>query len=606
MPLTVDLPELRAHVRRLLSLGSFDAGRFLAAKLCALSDFAKQDVFLLAQALFRVGLFAKAVEILEAYGLVLSVSLKMSEPERLKRRKCVSRQSDGPCVRKADERACIQSNGSGSPNAGGMMDASESDDDEYTEYALLACQCFSKLGKLEEVCRVVDSVLGGKTAEEMMSEFVVDFKPKSEVSALLCLERGKALDSQENRAQALDWLKLAVHLDVRCMEALDRIVASQLTPAEEVKLLESLRRRGAFASKAKAWLDPVYECSLNKHDCSMSSDKKFSQLEAITASDLVATTVTGTPVSLADDVDVLALKAEARYYQHDARGAYDITRRIVESDRSNMRACLVHIGALVSLNKTSNLFYFAHLQMKERPGSALCWYSIGAYYYCSKQFEKAVLYMQKATNMEPGMLEAWIGLGHARAAAYDESDRGVATYRTAIRLFPGSHYPCLGICMEYLRTNKIELAEQFCRLALSLCDVDPTIHNEMGAVKFKAKRFDEAAQCFQRALDASRGLSDRASGLVYETTMFNLGHALRRAGRLQEAVQVYKTALSRCPRSASGHVALGLTYHMLRDPVSSIECYHVSLGIRPEDTIVNELLTMAMQDMALFVPARLD
>ena len=36
----------------------------------------------------------------------------------------------------------------------------------------------------------------------------------------------------------------------------------------------------------------------------------------------------------------------------------------------------------------------------------------------------------------------------------------MAAYRTASRLFPGSHIPWLGIGMEYLRTNHLHLALQ--------------------------------------------------------------------------------------------------------------------------------------------------
>ena len=37
----------------------------------------------------------------------------------------------------------------------------------------------------------------------------------------------------------------------------------------------------------------------------------------------------------------------------------------------------------------------------------------------------------------------------------------MAAYRTASRLFPGSHLPVLCIGMEYQRTNNLLLAEQF-------------------------------------------------------------------------------------------------------------------------------------------------
>jgi len=63
----------------------------------------------------------------------------------------------------------------------------------------------------------------------------------------------------------------------------------------------------------------------------------------------------------------------------------------------------------------------------------------------------------------------------------------MAAYRTAARLFHGSHTPYLCIGMEYLRTNNLVLAEQFFRQAAKVCPDDATVYNEIGVVCFRAQ-----------------------------------------------------------------------------------------------------------------------
>jgi anaphase-promoting complex subunit 6 len=255
---------------------------------------------------------------------------------------------------------------------------------------------------------------------------------------------------------------------------------------------------------------------------------------------------------------------------------------------------LVHVAALVELGLTTELFYFAHTMVKELPTRALSWYCVGAYYFSAHKYDYARRFMQKATMMDQHLLPAWIGFAHAYAV-HDESDRSMAAYRNAARLFPGSHEPVLGTAMEYLRTNNVALAELFCRQALSLCDSDPAVYNELGVVYYRQRNFTAAVECFQQAMASCAGLPDRM--IHWEGIGMNLAHALRRAGQLEGAVVAYGNALARVPKSASGHGALGLTFHLLGDYARAVERYHLSLGIKPEDALVNELLAMALVDL---------
>ena len=94
----------------------------------------------------------------------------------------------------------------------------------------------------------------------------------------------------------------------------------------------------------------------------------------------------------------------------------------------------------------------------------------------------------KSTSLDPNFAAAWIGFGNA-FAAQDESDQAMASYRTTSRLCPGSHLPGLCIGMEYLRTNNLALAHQYVEQAAQMCPTDPLVHNELGAILFKMRRW---------------------------------------------------------------------------------------------------------------------
>ena len=535
----IDLVELRNQIKILLDNHAYVSSSALASKLVTLSNHLPQDVHLLARIYYITNEPLRAVELLERNGLL-----------------------------------------------------SKQQDENFLSFALLATQCWSKSARHEEVIRVTDIIFGSETSNfaQLKMSLVSRWKESSlTLLSLLSLERGKAYEAQDNRKKAFFWMKQALHLDVRCFEALEHIVGAQLTPNEETELFSSLVSNGCFSSPYTSWLHPVYVSNLGKFDCSTSIESKFEQVDKISA-------VQNGP-TLEKDPDILISKAEACFYHRDSRGAYDLTKMIFELDPSDyVRASLVHIAAMVELGKSSELFYFAHRQVKEYPKSALSWYAVGAYYYSAKKFDASRRYFNKATALDPNMMSAWIGSAHAHAM-HDESDRAMAIYRTAAGLFPGSHIPVLGTAMEYLRTNNPAFAQQFCEQALNLCPVDPAVYNELGIVFYRLKKFEESTKYFKEALRRCSGLSERVLSLALESVTFNLGHAQRRAGLITEAIETYKLALSRCPKSASGHASLGLAYHLHDDPQKAIDCYHISLGIHPGDTLVGELMELALVDM---------
>ena len=179
----------------------------------------------------------------------------------------------------------------------------------------------------------------------------------------------------------------------------------------------------------------------------------------------------------------------------------------------------------------------------------------------------------------------------------------MAAYRSANRLFEGCHLPLVAIGMEYQRTNNQPLAAQFFMRALALCDTDPLVYNELGVLHYRDNNFAAAEEAFVRALS----LVPAAQSAAWESTASNLGHALRKQCRYAEAAQLYERSLALAPRCAATHAALGFTRHLQGKHMAAVEHYHKALGIRPDDVLTGEMLTIALAEEGLsFRPGQLD
>lgn len=311
-----------------------------------------------------------------------------------------------------------------------------------------------------------------------------------------------------------------------------------MQPAEEEKLLNDLRAKGAFSNPENHWLEVVYASKLAKHDLSKPAGKRFDKLKLVVPKNSIQS---GT--SLDKDLDCIATKAECMYQQHDAQGAYQLTQWIRKRDPYQLKCVTVHLAALVELKKKSELFYFAHSLVDAYPTRAVAWFAVGCYYYSIGKFDVSRRYFHKATTMDPSLAPAWLGFGHS-FASQDESDQAMAAYRTASRLFIGCHLPVLCTAIEYLRTNNISLAEQFCRQAKQMCPTDPLVLNELGVVHYKQKRYQQAAECLHEALRLCQKQPERLRA-PWEPVMFNLGHTYRKLGKYAEAIYQYELALSK-------------------------------------------------------------
>jgi len=90
-------------------------------------------------------------------------------------------------------------------------------------------------------------------------------------------------------------------------------------------------------------------------------------------------------------------------------------------------------------------------------------------------------------------------------------------------------------------------------------------------------RIDEAIHWYRRAVDIWPG---------HQSAWFNLGNALRERGRLREAVDAYDKAIELLPSDIGAMHNLALTYKTLEEPEKAVAVFKRILLTRPDDVSV--------------------
>ncbi|XP_057958484.1 anaphase-promoting complex subunit 6 isoform X2 [Malania oleifera] len=406
------------------------------------------------------------------------------------------------------------------------------------------------------------------------------------ISSAICFLRGKAYEALENRAQARLWYKAAIKADPLCYEALERLIENYMLTCEEASLLSSLQ----FAPE-DGWLSSFYSCLIKKYDKENVVEAQFRELEKESCN--INSSDPSFMRTLKNNTDLLACKAEYYHQCGEYQKCFELTSALLEKDPFHLKCTLVHLAAAMELGNSNELYLWACNLVKDYPQKALSWFAVGCYYYCINKFDQSRRYFSKATNLDGTFPPAWIGFGNAYAAK-EEGDQAMLSYRTAARLFPGCHLPTLYIGMESMRTHSFKLAEQFFMQAKTVCPSDPLVYNELGVVAYHMKEYKRAVWWFEKTLaHIPSSLSE-----MWEPTVVNLAHALRKLKRYHEAISYYEKALALSTKSLSTYAGLAYTYHLQDNFTAAITYYHKALWLKPEDQFCTEMLTLALVDEA--------
>ena len=293
--------------------------------------------------------------------------------------------------------------------------------------------------------------------------------------------------------------------------------------------------------------------------------------------------------------DILAARAEVHAAQHDAAGALAASRAALDADPSHPLAALVFFSSLCTLRRADELFAAAHAAVAAAPRAAASWFGVGCYYIVLGRLSTAARHFARATQLDPCLGDAWMGLGVCFAGA-DEAEPALAAFRTAARLLPQAHGPPLAMAAAATRAGQFSLARAYLDAAFLRCPHDPLVYHEAGVLDYRQGSVSQAWGHWTLAVQAIEGLAP-ALRRPFEPTFFNLGHACRRLGRYAEALAAYGTARALAPEKPSTLAAIGLTHQLAESHGAAATAYHAALALAPEDPFASRMLRIALQDM---------
>ena len=325
---------------------------------------------------------------------------------------------------------------------------------------------------------------------------------------------------------------------------------------------------------------------------------------------------------IVDNVDLYSVLLTQLYLRADYVVCLSLSQRLLDRDPYDNRTLLYHICTLTLLHRKSPLFYLSHQLVQSQPALAITWFAVGSYYYTIGKYDVARKFYQRAVVIEPFNMAAHMAFANTFAFA-DESDAAMTAYRTCARLFDGSHAPLCCIGQEYIRNGNHVLAQTILARSHELNPHDPLVLNELGVCSYHRGQYRSAIELFESALAIVTDSSALTSS-TWSVTWANLGHAYRRLGEYESALNAYQTAQSNSdsrdvvathqrtkqvtaavPASASGTSAMssrslfdciGMCYHLMNDITRAIESYHRALADSPRDTIVQTLLQKALAE----------
>ncbi|XP_075887196.1 cell division cycle protein 16 homolog isoform X2 [Nelusetta ayraudi] len=393
-----------------------------------------------------------------------------------------------------------------------------------------------------------------------------DMSPAS-ISSSICLLRGKIYDAMDNRLLATSSYKEALKLDVYCFEAFDLLTSHHMLTAQEEKdFLDSLPLSQQCTQEEEELLHFLFENKLKKYN---------------KPSDLVVPAMVN---GLQDNLDVVVSLAERHYYNCDFKMCYKLTAMVMVKDPFHANCLPVHIGTLVELGKSNELFYLSHKLVDLYPNNPVSWFAVGCYYLMvGHKNEHARRYLSKATTLERTYGPAWIAYGHSFAVE-SEHDQAMAAYFTAAQLMKGCHLPMLYIGLEYGLTNNSKLAERFFSQALSIAPEDPFVIHEVAVVAFQNGDWKNAERLFLDAMEKIKAIGSEVTVDKWEPLLNNLGHVCRKLKKYDQALEYHRQALVLIPQHASTYSAIGYVHSLMGDFESAIDYFHTALGLKRDDT----------------------
>jgi tetratricopeptide (TPR) repeat protein len=210
---------------------------------------------------------------------------------------------------------------------------------------------------------------------------------------------------------------------------------------------------------------------------------------------------------------------------------------------------------------------------------AMLHYAAGSFAAAAAQFRIVLASLPHHEVARERLLASLVHLG--------EFEEAVDQSREALRNQPDFHAAEYTLALALSKTGReAEAVAVYRKLLRSDRDRAPDIYNELGQIHVRKERYAEAALAFEEGVRIDR---DSGEGSRPDLS-YNLGVALKRDGRTEDAARAFSEAvagyhrkLQRNPRSARLHFALGSVYVEMREFQNAADQFRLAVAANPAD-----------------------
>lgn len=228
------------------------------------------------------------------------------------------------------------------------------------------------------------------------------------------------------------------------------------------------------------------------------------------------------------------------------------------------------------------------------PAAARYHYQRGRVYRQKNELQAAVRDFERAVELKPDFVKAYLELGIARVELQNE-DGALEALRRAVALAPQDSGARYELGLHFLRVGEPEQAVEHLRTAARLDPANRSVLLALARALGAAGRSEEARPLFEQLREAARSEAFHDPGEIKAGELNNVGVALEKEGRVAEALEKYRAAVGLNPRELSFRRNLAFALCRLERWPEAVAELREILRIRPGDVEATRALYIALE-----------
>uniref|UniRef100_K3W6X7 Cdc23 domain-containing protein n=1 Tax=Globisporangium ultimum (strain ATCC 200006 / CBS 805.95 / DAOM BR144) TaxID=431595 RepID=K3W6X7_GLOUD len=265
----------------------------------------------------------------------------------------------------------------------------------------------------------------------------------------------------------------------------------------------------------------------------------------------------------------------------DYNSAHEVFKAMHRAEPHRMAGLDVYSTTLWHLKKEVELSYLAQEVTEFDKLSSEAWCVAGNCFSLQKEHDTALIFFQRAIQLDPSFTYAYTLSGH-EYVANEDFEKAIHCYRHAIRTDPRHYNAWYGLGTIYYRQEKFEFAEYHFKRALEINPRSSLLHCFLGMVLHSTRKFDEALHVLAIAGEL-QPLNPQAR--------FQRANVLITQHRFEEALTELKIVRNFAPRESSVHFMMGKVAKKLGHVDDAMKFFTTALYFHPKD---NHLIKAAI------------